>query len=62
MLFTTKSCIVHDLQRRLIKACVACLQLGTYNPIPSRDGFKEVRLNTERIKYWIAVGAQPSDR
>ena len=26
-----------------------------------RDGSKEVRLKTDRIKYWLAVGAQPSE-
>jgi small subunit ribosomal protein S16 len=36
--------------------------LGTYNPIVNRDGAKEIRLKTDRIKYWISVGAQPSDR
>ena len=39
------------------------IQLGTYDPIPSRvDNMREVRLNVERIKYWLAVGAQPSKR
>ena len=36
--------------------------LGTYNPIASRAGTKEIRLKTDRLKYWLAVGAQPSDR
>ena len=27
--------------------------LGTYNPIPDRQGVKHVTLNVERIKYWI---------
>lgn len=30
--------------------------LGWYNPRS-----KEVKLNAERVKYWISVGAQPSD-
>lgn len=38
-------------------------QLGTYNPLPySLDGAKEVRLKVDRIKYWLSVGAQASDR
>lgn len=37
-------------------------QLGTYNPIADKDGIKEVRLKTERIGYWLSVGAQPSER
>jgi len=39
------------------------VQLGTYDPIPHRqDGVKEVRLAIDRVKYWLSVGAQPSDR
>lgn len=36
--------------------------LGTYNPIATREGVKEIRLKTDRLKYWLSVGAQPSDR
>ncbi|CAM9208737.1 unnamed protein product [Phaeothamnion confervicola] len=36
--------------------------VGTYDPIANNDGIKEVRLKTERIRYWMSVGAQPSDR
>ena len=36
--------------------------LGTYNPIAREDKVKEVRLNLDRIRYWLGVGAQPSDR
>jgi len=32
-------------------------KVGTYNPKT-----KETQLNTERIKYWVSVGAQPSGR
>mmetsp|Transcript_19704 Transcript_19704/g.19804 ORF Transcript_19704/g.19804 Transcript_19704/m.19804 type:complete len:106 (+) Transcript_19704:97-414(+) len=37
-------------------------KLGTYNPIPFADGIKEVTADVERVRYWISVGAQPSDR
>lgn len=38
------------------------VQIGTYNPIASSlDGVKEVRLKMDRVKYWLSVGAQPSD-
>ena len=37
-------------------------RVGTYNPIPAKDGIKEVRLRSERIKYWMAGGAQPSSK
>eukprot|EP00605_Chrysophyceae_sp_TOSAG23-4_P001675 GSChrysophyteH1.ASY1.ANO1.1841.1 assembled CDS len=36
--------------------------VGTYNPIPDKDGTKELTANGDRIKYWMTVGAQPSDR
>ncbi|KAF9363833.1 37S ribosomal protein S16, mitochondrial [Mortierella sp. NVP85] len=36
-------------------------QLGTYNPIPDQNGVKAITLNFERTKYWIGVGAKPSD-
>mmetsp|Transcript_25654 Transcript_25654/g.31023 ORF Transcript_25654/g.31023 Transcript_25654/m.31023 type:complete len:105 (-) Transcript_25654:384-698(-) len=36
--------------------------LGTYNPIPNKEGIKEIRLKQDRIKYWIGVGGQPTDR
>ncbi len=35
-------------------------QLGFYDPI-EKDTAKAVKLNEDRIKYWLSVGAQPSD-
>lgn len=34
--------------------------VGHYDPIPGKDGNKHVGLNLERIKYWLSVGALPS--
>ena len=34
---------------------------GTYDPLVDKHGIKQLRLNVPRVKYWIAVGAQPSD-
>lgn len=34
--------------------------LGWYNPI-EKDPEKQLKLNAERIQYWLSVGAQPSD-
>ena len=34
--------------------------LGWYNPI-EKDPEKQLKLEAERIKYWLSVGAQPSD-
>jgi small subunit ribosomal protein S16 len=36
-------------------------RLGNYNPIPDPQGKKHITLNFERVKYWVGVGAQPSD-
>lgn len=36
-------------------------QVGHYDPVPGKDGNKHVGLNIERIRYWLSVGAQPSD-
>ncbi|MGP1394421.1 MAG: 30S ribosomal protein S16 [Inquilinaceae bacterium] len=37
-------------------------KIGTYNPMLPRDHDDRVRLKEERIRYWLSVGAQPSDR
>lgn len=37
-------------------------KLGTYDPRQPKDSGKRVTLNGERIKYWMSVGAQPSER
>ena len=35
-------------------------ELGTYDPLES-DESKQFECNEERVKYWISVGAQPSE-
>lgn len=37
-------------------------KLGTYNPLLAKDDANRVKLNEDRIKHWLAEGAQPSDR
>ena len=37
-------------------------RLGTYNPMREKDDPERVNLNLERIKYWLSVGAKPTDR
>jgi small subunit ribosomal protein S16 len=37
-------------------------QVGTYNPLLAKDDANRVRLIEDRIRYWIGVGAQPTDR
>ncbi|KAI9469984.1 MAG: 30S ribosomal protein S16 [Benjaminiella poitrasii] len=36
-------------------------KIGTYNPIPDETGNKFINLNFERAKYWLTVGAQPTE-
>lgn len=36
--------------------------LGTYDPMLTSDRSDRVVLKTERVQYWLGVGAQPSDR
>ncbi|KAI9144659.1 30S ribosomal protein S16 [Paraphysoderma sedebokerense] len=35
--------------------------LGTYDPICDDHGIKHINVNVERAKYWLSVGAQPTD-
>ena len=37
-------------------------QIGTHNPLLPKDSAERVKLNVERAKHWLAVGAQPTDR
>ena len=37
-------------------------QIGTYNPLLAKDDEKRVQLNEDRARYWVGVGARPSDR
>ena len=37
-------------------------KLGTYNPLLSKESNERVTLQVDRIKYWLGVGAKPTDR
>jgi len=37
-------------------------QLGTYNPLLAKDDENRVRLIEDRVRYWLSVGAQPTER
>ena len=37
-------------------------QIGTYNPLLAKDDENRVKLNEDRVNYWLGVGAQPTDR
>jgi small subunit ribosomal protein S16 len=37
-------------------------KLGVYDPMLAKDDEKRVVLNLDRIKHWLGLGAQPTDR
>ena len=37
-------------------------KLGTYNPLLPKDSEDRVKMNMERVQYWLDHGAQPTDR
>ena len=37
-------------------------KVGIYDPLQPKDSPERVKLNEERIKYWLGHGATPSDR
>ena len=37
-------------------------KLGTYNPLLPKDSEERVKMDVEKIKEWMAKGAQPTDR
>lgn len=37
-------------------------KLGTYNPLLPKDSEERVKMNLERIEYWVGQGAQVTDR
>jgi small subunit ribosomal protein S16 len=37
-------------------------RIGSYNPLLAKTDEKRVILDVERAKYWVGVGAQPTDR
>ena len=37
-------------------------RIGSYNPLLAKDSPERVKLDTERAKHGLSVGAQPSDR
>ncbi len=37
-------------------------RIGSYNPLLAKDDPDRVKLDEDRAKHWLSVGAQPSDR
>ncbi len=37
-------------------------QIGTFDPMLAKDKPERLKLDLERAKHWLSVGAQPTDR
>jgi small subunit ribosomal protein S16 len=37
-------------------------KLGTYNPLLAKDNEDRVKMDLERVQYWLGQGAKPTDR
>ena len=37
-------------------------KLGTYNPLLPKDSEERIKMDLERVQYWLGQGAQPTDR
>ena len=37
-------------------------QVGSFNPMLPKDSTERVKLDLDRCKHWLSVGAQPTDR
>ena len=37
-------------------------KLGTYNPLLPKDSEERVKMDMERVQYWLGQGATPTDR
>lgn len=37
-------------------------KLGTYNPLLPKDSEERIKMDVERVQYWLGQGAQPTDR
>ena len=37
-------------------------RLGTYNPLLPKDSEERVKMDMERVQYWLGEGATPTDR
>jgi small subunit ribosomal protein S16 len=37
-------------------------KLGVYDPLLAKDNENRIKMDLERVKYWLSQGAQPTDR
>ena len=47
---------------RMPRDCRYIERLGTYDPLLAKDNQNRIMLKDERIRYWLAKGAKPTDR
>ena len=47
---------------RSARDCNYIEKIGTYNPLLEAEAEKRVNIDAERAKYWLSVGAVPTDR
>ena len=48
------------MDQRSARNSSAIEELGYFDPL-EQDDAKALNINADRIKYWLSVGAQPSD-
>ncbi len=51
---------INAIEKRVKRDGKIIENLGWYDPI-AKDPAKQLKLDIERIKYWLSKGAQPSD-
>ena len=51
---------ISAIEKRVRRNGAVIEQLGWFNPLEKNEA-KQVELNVERVKYWISMGAQPTD-
>ncbi|HLO42629.1 MAG TPA: 30S ribosomal protein S16 [Phycisphaerales bacterium] len=51
---------ISALDRRTRRDGAPVEELGWYNPV-EKNPAKQVQINEERVKYWLSMGAQPSE-
>ncbi len=51
---------INAMDQRTARDSEAIEELGYYDPL-EKDQAKAIKVNTERVQYWLSVGAQPTD-
>lgn len=51
---------INAMDQRSARDSAAIEELGFYDPL-EKDQAKAIKVNEERVRHWLSVGAQPSD-